>query len=144
VKIGFLFAALTLASANAYATNLNGTWTGAGKISDNKGMNVSCERIALTIVHTPTVLNVSSDFTCAGQRTNAPGGNLEVRGGDVYSNGVKVGQLTATSITLSMASPQGNMSTSAVFNDKQMTFKTVTTSTQQPGYVATFEGVVQR
>lgn len=142
--VAILSALFALSTANAFAVNVNGTWKGAGKITDNQGHNIPCESITLMIVHTPTVLNVSSDFTCAGQRTNAPGGNLELRNGDVYDQGVKIGRMTDTGITLSMKNAQQSMETTTTFSDKEMAFKTVTTSAAQPGVVVTFEGVVRR
>lgn len=145
LKFGTLCCAVfALTIAQAHAVNVNGTWKGAGKISDNQGHVTACETVILTIVHTPTVLNVSSDFTCAGTRTNAPGGNLELRGGDVYDHGTKIGAMTDTSITLSEKDAQHTLDTHTTFTNSDMTFRTVTTNAATPGHVFTFDGVVHR
>lgn len=140
--LGFAFFAFT--TANAYAVNINGNWKGAGKITDNRGLNIPCESMEVAIVHTATVLNVSSTFTCKGQRATSPGGNLEIRGTELWENGAKVGTITANAVTIAVKDAQHSLNTQCSFTEKEMTFHVVSTDAADAGHVITFDGKVTR
>ena len=57
---------------------------------------------------------------------------------------MKVGRMTDTSVTLSEKDSTHTMDNTCSFTEKDMTFKTITSSSAEPGRVVTFEGAVHR
>lgn len=135
---------LFLLSAHAHAASIVGTWKGAGKLFDNKGVVVNCESMVVSVAQAGSNLTVSTSFTCNGESASAPGGTLLVKGSDLWENGAKVGTITPTSVTILVKDAEHSDATSCIFNDKEMSFHTVVSYANDPGHVITFDGKLTR
>lgn len=142
--LALVVAGLALHSASALAVNINGIWKGSGKVSSNAGGSTPCESMEVAIVHTAAVLNVSTKFKCGGDTLSSPGGNLELKGSEIWSKGRKIGTISANSVVISAEDAERTLATTCNFTDKEMTFRTITSSASDPGLVITFDGKVSR
>lgn len=137
-------ALLAFASANAYAVNTQGIWSGSGEYFANGGAKTICESMVLKITHTATQLKVDAAFTCNREQVNAPGGALEIKGTELWQNGKRVGTITENTVTIAVKDSEHSLDTKSTFSEKEMTFQTVSTNASNPGVVITFTGKVHR
>ena len=129
----------------AHATNLSGSWQGAGQAVDNQGKTTNCESVAFTFTQTATSLTLSSAFTCAGNPLTIPGGTLEIRGADLYdAKGVKSGSISDTAITVVAKDKGYMMQSNATFTDAAMNLRAVVNVGTNPLPALTFEATLHR
>lgn len=135
-------ALVALFSTQAFAINTQGVWKGSGKLTSNQGGSIDCESMIVKIAHTATMMKVDSEFTCKGEKQIAPGGELVLKGSEVWANGKRVGTITDNSLTMSSDNGERKLDTKSTWTQNEMKFNTVSTFTN--GLVLTFVGTVRR
>ena len=135
----FVVAAFFSLASQAHA-DFNGQWMGTGRVSNNKGMAVSCEHVVITIAQTASQMDIKSTFQCGTQMIAGPAGTLAIKGNEVFNGrGEKIGTVSADAVLLSSKNADGFMTSEEhLLPGNKMTFKTVKGDSQ--GLVTTFEG----
>jgi hypothetical protein len=135
---------ILLSTVSAHAANLTGTWKGTGRAVDNQGKPTDCESVTLTFTQTATSFAVSSSFTCGGLPFTIPGGAMEIRGGELFDQGVKSGTITDTSVSLVAHAKGYVMKSSATFTDTAMNLSSVISVGTNPAPALTFQATLRR
>ena len=136
---------ITLVAAIGFQAHagFTGKWIGAGKVSNNQGMALNCEKVEIVISHTAVKMDIDSKFFCGTRMVQGPQGSLAIRGTDVFNaQGEKIG--IATEDTVSLSSKNGNafMTSEEKIINGSMIFKTVHGAAN--GLVTTYEGQAKR
>lgn len=144
-KVMILATTLIALSTQAQAANLTGTWSGKGTAVDHAGKTINCESVVLKISHTEKTFSVNSDFTCDGTEVNIPGGNMEVRGNELFDKGTKAGTISANAISIVAKANGFIMQSNASFTDKAMNLRSVISTTKNPSTPALkFDAALKR
>jgi len=136
-------AAVLFGAAQAQAS-FAGKYTGTGKVYDSTGFKQNCESMKVEVAQTASTLKISADFKCGGMALANPGGELDIKGGELFKKGQKVGTISADSVTINQKEGDTVMKTTAKLKGNTLTFKFETTSPARPGVTITYEGTVKR
>jgi len=143
MKNAIAMAAVLLAGTFAQA-NFTGNWVGTGRVSNNQGLNLACEKVTLDITQTATEMDVNTLFYCGGKTIQGPAGVLTVKGTSVFNAaGAPMGTLTDSNCNLSLSDASGFLSSAETITGNAMTFKTVRGDSKS-GVTTTFEGTATR
>jgi hypothetical protein len=111
MKLGFLFAAMCLASGSAFAqtgaTSVNGDWIGKGSFQYGPDI-LACSEIKMKFVGTPVIFGVrDGSFVCESSTQAFPmNDDFDVKSNnDVYYKGQHVGAIVSNKLTVLVPGP---------------------------------------
>ncbi len=108
MKFAFL-ALVTLLSSTAMA-DFSGNWQGSGMEKSADGSQLKCPQMKLSLTHTANAFIINSGhFDCGDFTMDFSPYSIEIRGGQLFNNGVLIGTIDQNKFHALLDDPQSKM-----------------------------------